>query len=120
MGFADLVRNGVALANRMTADLQVEVVHESVIGHSRPYNKPEHGEPVVRSAIVVRKMRVVRNAEGAEVVSGATVTFLSDVVVAEGDRITLPDGATAPVVAVGGLADPSTGRPYLPEVALGL
>jgi hypothetical protein len=35
------------------------------------------------------------------------------------DKFVLPDGTSGPIVDVNGLLDPSTGRPYLYEVALG-
>ncbi len=131
MSLADLVRNGIALANSQTATLQVSVRHEAWIGQDAT-GKPLYATAVTRSAIVTDSSRRFKRNDGEEIVATTYVAFLSPIPVRtptvtgrqgpidERDRLTMPDGRTAPIVRVdGGLVDPSTGRTYLHQVWLG-
>lgn len=128
MGFADIVRSGVATANRLTASLQVSVQHEAWIG-TGDYAAPQYAEPASRPALVEMKQRERRLATGEVVVQVASVTIVGPLP-AEGsegrrepldprDRITLPNGYVGRIIDVRGLADPKTGQPYLYVVAVG-
>lgn len=118
MGLMDTVRSAVALANNMTADLQADVTHE-VFQHADGAGTGDYIK-VVRPALVTRKQKMVRSADGEMVLSGAQVTFLdASVVVNELDRIILPDGTGGPILATDGFVDSGTGHPILTQVYLG-
>lgn len=128
MGLDAIVRSGVALANRITDSLQVDVTHEAWTGDDK-YVKPTFAAAVTRSAIVEMRPRLRRLASGKEVMAYAVVTFLVPIAAngAAGrrepidprDRITLPDGFTGPILEAVGVTDPTTNRPYVLEVVLG-
>ncbi|HUW56687.1 MAG TPA: hypothetical protein VMZ92_08635 [Planctomycetota bacterium] len=125
MGLQDIVRNAVAIANKVTAPLQTTVTHEAWIGADK-YGKPQFDLAVIRPALIERKTAAVG---GSQITQNATVYFLSPVEehgaddrqepLDPRDRITLPDGWTGPIVNVEGLIDPATNLPYLYTVALG-
>ena len=119
MGFRDLVRDGVALANSLTADLQANVTHKAWVSTSGSGVKT-YAAPVIRPALVDWKQKQVRTVSGVLTVSRASVTFLDpDVIVDEKDVIILPDGTTGPILDMAGFIDRVTGTPYLTEVFLG-
>ncbi len=64
------------------------------------YGAPQFGTPVSYRARVVYKPRLVRGADGAEVISPVTVWLAEYVNVGAQDQITLPDGTTPTVIAV--------------------
>lgn len=127
MGLDTLVRSGIAVANKLTAKLQVPVSHEAWIGDTS--NGPTFRAVVARQALFEKKQRLIRRPDGTEVQQQAMVTIIGPIA-ADGaanrrepidprDRITSPDGTTGPILDVKGLADPATGFPYMYEVALG-
>lgn len=131
MGFDDLVRNGIALANSMTADLQATVQHRRWIGQSTA-GKPTYATAVQRQALVERRQRRVRMVDGQEILSEATVSFLEPLAaytptvtgrrdpIDERDELVLPDGTTGPILKTDdGLFDPVTRRTYMHVVYLG-
>lgn len=131
MSLADLVRNGVALANSITKPLQVSVVHRAWLGDDDT-SKPTYGSPTSRLAIVADSSKKFKRDDGEEVIATTYIGFLEPIppvtqtVVGrnnpldERDQLTLPDGRTGPILKTdGGLVDPLTGRTYLHQVWLG-
>lgn len=119
-GFADLVRNGVALADSLTATLQEDVVHQTWATATKDdYGKVTWRAGTTRKAIVEPRMRQVKNDKGEVVISTATLTFPRPVVVDPRDRFTLPDGRVALIASTSGaVVDPDTGAGYLTQVFL--
>lgn len=135
MGLDDVLRSGVALANRLTGDLQVTVSHERWNGVD-DYGQPTYASAVNRKAIVNRTARRLRNDAGEEVVSTASILFLTPIppLVVTGrqnpidkrDRISisLPGGGTltGPILSTEGIIDAGStpaGQPYVTSVHLG-
>jgi hypothetical protein len=133
MGYATLLRNGVALTNKLTgkgADdgLQGTFIHEAWISQDGA-GKYTFASGVERDGVIDSTPRIHYNEHGDPVIISATITVL-EIVPANGapgriepidprDRITLADGTTAPIVSAGGPNDPSTGRPYVNQILLG-
>lgn len=127
-GFADLIRNGVALADSLTNSLQATVVHEAWTGNDGEGGY-SYDDGIERLALVERKQRMRRNAQGEEVMSTHVVTFLRPIAdngatgrqepVDPRDRITLPDGTKSNILSVEAFVDKDTGAGYLHEVYLG-
>lgn len=118
MGLDDLVRSTVALASSVTRDLQVEVLYEA-FQSADATDKPTYGSAVKKLAVVEKSQRMVRTTTGEEKVSRASVTFLVPFAINPRDRITLPDGMTAPILEIKGVYDPDTDEPYCSEVLIG-
>lgn len=128
MGLADIIRNGVAIAKRTTADLQVPVTYYAWTGVDG-YNKPTFAAAQELMAIVDFRQRRRRLADGTEIVQTATVTFVQPLTAngASGrrepidprDKIVLPNGHVGPILEVSGPVDPATSLPYLVDVMLG-
>lgn len=125
-GLADLVRKGVAIADRVTGTLQVEVRHYACTGHDE-YGKPVHSSsPVKRKAIVDRKQKLLRTGasdgnggRGEEVLAQIYIGFLRPVTVSTLDKFVLPDGTTGPTLSAEGFVDADTETGYYAEVWLG-
>jgi hypothetical protein len=124
MALPDTIRNAVALANRLTADLQVTVRHEAVDTVDVHGDKTYH-DPVDVEALVEWKQRSVVTPSGEVALSVAKLTFLRDIVITIEDRLTITGGAgitddiTAPILNIAGLVDSGTNRPYVTEVYIG-
>jgi hypothetical protein len=129
MGLAGLVRKSVALANKLTKDLQVPVIHEAWIGNDTTYGTPLYAAPIRRLALVEMKQRTLRSNTGMEITQRATVTFLYPIP-ANGaadrqepldirDKLTLPSGYSGPIRIIEGLENNYPDSPYLLEVILG-
>lgn len=139
MGFSALVRAGVALANKLTTDLQVPVTHQAWIGQkpdafgdNDPFGSGNFASPVTRMAIVEPKRRLMKTASGQEVMSFVSLTFLTpieDTVATHGndrqnpvdprDQFVLPDGSTGDIVDINGMLSGETQEPYMTVVLLG-
>jgi hypothetical protein len=128
MGFDTLVRNGVALADRMTTDLQVTIQIYPWIG-TNDNGGPLYGSAVSMKAIVEEKEITRRLSTGQEVTQQAEITIPRPVA-ANGaterrepidprDKILLPSGLTGPILDVNGMVDPTTNQPYMFTVILG-
>lgn len=128
MSLADVLRNGVAVAHRVTTSLQPSVTHKAWIGQDG-YGNETYAASVPLSAIVDRTQQQRVLPDGRVVLTFAKLTFL-DVIAPNGaagrtepidtrDELVLADGSTAPIVDVSGPVDPATGRPYVLEVLLG-
>lgn len=129
MGFAKTIRKAVAIADRLTADMQVTVQHHCWIGNDSVYGTPLYATPVARQAIVEMKQRTLRLSNGQEILQRASIYFLRPIT-ANGatdrvepvdirDKFVLPNGYTGPVKNVEGLENNFPDSPYLVEVMLG-
>lgn len=128
MGLGALVRGAVALANTVTADLQVSVTVYAWIGDSVA-NKPTYAAGVAYPALVEFEQRAVRMTNGQEVQQVAKVSFLRPITAnsAAGrrnpidprDKIVLPSGFAGKVLSVSGLVDKATKAPFYAIVGLG-
>lgn len=120
-----MVRNAVAVAERLIPSLQVIVQHEAWAGDN-VYAEPEYDEPVDRACVIDYKQRMVTTASGEEKLAQAKLTFTSDIVITVQDRLTIPGGGasteetvTAPILNIEGTLDPLTNRPYATVVYIG-
>lgn len=115
----DIVRSGVAIANKLTADVQADVMHESFLGQTVKGDR-QYSAPVSRPAIVQMKQKSVLTASGELTMSNAQIVILDPtVVITDDDRFTLPDGTTQPIIRRAGFVDRGTGLPILTEIFLG-
>lgn len=128
MAFDDIIRAGVATADRLTDPLQVSVTHEAFLAMGG-MGEESFADAVTRTAIIERKNRERRTSDGRTILTTAQITFLRPIApngapgrqepVDLRDRLTLPDGSTDPVVDTEALLDPDTGRGYYVVVWLG-
>jgi len=118
--FRDLIVNGVALANSLTQPLQVDVTIQSK-GVVNPYGDPTYVTTYTGKGILVRESSLIRNSAGAEVKYKSRISILGSVQVTEDDLINFTDSDTTTnrIVAVAGLVDPNTSKPYLTKVYIG-
>lgn len=126
-GFRDIVANGVALADSLTASLQVTVQFEAWIGQDG-FGQSQFAPAVPVQALVERKSKMVRTPTGEERLASHTITVLRPLApngapgreepIDGRDRFTLADGTTGPILAVEGLDDPVTTKPYFAQVFL--
>lgn len=132
MGLGAVVRSAVAVANDITADLQDTITIEQWTANATDgYPGKSYDSSISVSAIIEQGPRPFRTREG-EVIQAAAVINILQPIAANGatgrvepidprDRITLPDGyADTPIMGASGLVDPSTGRPYYYQIALGV
>lgn len=98
--------------------LQADVTHNVLTG-SPSGSGAKNFTVVSRKAIVEKKRKLVRVLGGEEVMSQASVTFLSPVVIGLHDEIILPDGTTGPILATAGFMD-DTNANILTEIFLGM
>jgi hypothetical protein len=129
MALDSLVRKGVALANKLTTSLQLEVSHEAWIADDGE-GQPQYALPVPYTAIVEEGGKARRSPTGEVVYPQFSLTFLTPIEpngasgrqepIDPRDRLTLPDGRTGPILgAPSGVADPETNAAYAKEVAIG-
>jgi len=119
MSLLDIIRNGVKLANTVTAPLQAKVQHYKLTHAADGYTTPSYGSPVSRLAIVDYRSRQLSSPSGQTVVSLATVTFLDPTItIGPDDKLVLPDGTTGPIFDISGFLDAGTGKPALTTVIL--
>lgn len=127
-GFADLVRNGVALADSLTATLQANVTYEAWTGRDG-FGEPIYAAATLVPALVERTSKMVIDSAGRQIRAEHVISFLRPIAAngAAGrdepidarDRITLPDGSTGIIAAVDTLVDPDTGAGYYHTVSMG-
>lgn len=120
MGLADALRAGVAAASSIlsTGGLLASVTHASPTTVN-PYNEPTGTSSTTREALVDRRARVVRDAQGVEVVAAATLTFFADIPVTYQDTFTVDGQTFARVLRVEKGVTPISGGAFVTEVALG-
>jgi len=126
-GLLDVVRAGVAIADKVSKPLQGPVVYQRCTGESA-YGARTYAAPVTLRAIIEQRQRKIVNSTGALVLIRATVTFVDAPALAAAtgggpitarDKLTLPDGSASSIVDTGGLTDAATGAPMVTEVYLG-
>lgn len=127
-GFADIIRNAVAIANTLTGSLQCVVSHYAWISDNAD-SIPQYAAVVPRNALVTYKTEARKDATGGENIQSATVEFFAPIEnngaanrqepIDPRDKIVLPDGTWGPIVSVDGPIDPSTSHPFLYRVTLG-
>lgn len=116
MGLPELIRGAVETVERVAGPLRVAITHTPVTG--RTATGPVYGSPIAREALVEWVNESVASQDGTEHLSAAKFTFFESLTIQERDRLTV-NGVTANVVKVGGLLDPATGQPYLPQAWTG-
>ena len=127
-GFADLVANGVALADRLTGTLQVNVSYEPWIGQNA-FGDYEYGPAQFLPAIVERQSKMVIDLQGQEIRAEHVINILRPVSAngANGrdepidarDKFTLQDGSTGIIASVETLLNPVTNAGYYHIVSIG-
>lgn len=127
MSLLDVLRSGVAIADKITKPLQCVVTYKRYTT-SDIYGKKQFASPVSLHAVVDFKANQVRTKEGVLTVTRATITLLNiqEVVAATGgegignnDVFILPDGDTGPTLDIGGFIDAGTGHPLATTVMQG-
>lgn len=132
MSLLDVLRSGVAVADRVTKPLQATVSYERYL-YSDEYGEKTYGPAVPMAAIVDWVQRQVRTKEGVLSVCRASVLFLDIQAllaatvgtdnpmggISDEDRIILPDGDTGPILDMSGFIDAGTGIPVATTVFLG-
>jgi len=61
MGLQSVIAKGVAIANRVTSTLQVEVEHRAWVGQDN-YTQPVYSHRTIRTALWEQKEKAVRTA----------------------------------------------------------
>lgn len=127
MGLRDLIANGVALADKLTQDLQPEVQFEAFTGKDG-FNQNAYAPALGVKAIVERKQKLVRTPAGEEVMSSHLITILRAIAsngapgrqepIDVRDRFTLADGSTGTILAIEGFDDRATDQAYFYQVYL--
>lgn len=131
MSLADVVRNAVATANRVTAGLQPAVTYRPYLGQDYR-GTVTLGDPVPLQALVDETVKPIY-VDGKMVMCTAYIALLQPLPPTTGagvaadrvnpidqrDQFTLPSGRTAPIVKTTGFVDAGTGAPYFHEVYLG-
>lgn len=128
MALADVLRAGIAIADKVTKSVQVDVVVEAYL-RQNGWGEREYADPITLKAVVDLGYKQRLTTSGRIVPTKAWVGFLVQVPPngAEGrnepidqrDRLTLPGGVTGEIVESSGITDPSTSRPFFCEVWIG-
>jgi hypothetical protein len=127
MSLLDVVRSGVALANKITRDLQPVVSYQRLVSTDGEGAKT-YAAAVPLHAIVDYTSKQVRTQGGVMTVTRATIDLpdVKEIIVATGgagigndDVFTLPDGDTGPILDIGGFIDAGTGNPVATKVMIG-
>lgn len=128
MSLLDTLRLGVAIADSVTKPLQATVTYERAIVDNSGYGGPAYSAPVPLKAIVDYISSQVRTKDGVLTVSRAIITLLDIAAVVaatgglgidNGDRFTLPDGDTGPLLDIRGFVDAGTGHPIATQAVIG-
>jgi hypothetical protein len=129
MGLANVVRAGVAIADRLVKDLEVTVLHYPWISESG-FGKPSFAVTPVPILAVVRHTRDIKRTVDGDTADPFAVILIPRPLAANGatgrdepidprDKFVLPDGTEFVVRNVVGILDPSTGKPYAYRVEVG-
>lgn len=129
MSLLDVVRSAVRVVDKVTKPLQPTVSFQRrLTPDDDGYGTRVLAGAVPLRAIVELKQRQVKTTSGILTISGLTVMFLdinklklatANKGVTTNDKITLADGKTTPIIAVGGFIDAGTGIPVATEAYLG-
>ena len=118
-GYADIIRNGIALADSLTTTLQSEITHYAWETQSS-FRGAGLAAGVQRKAIVEKKQRMLRMENGKEVLAQTYIFFPRPVAMSPKDKIVLADGSTGPILnGPNGVIDADSDNPYYREVWLG-
>ena len=127
-GFADIVRQGVALADSLTSTLQDEVTYEAWTG-SDGFGEYSFAAPVQIPALIEKSDKTVIDMQGREIRAEHVISLLRPIAangatgrrepIDNRDKFTLPDGSTGIIAGVDTLVDPDTGAGYYHIVSLG-
>jgi len=118
-GYADIIRDAVALADSLTSTVQDTVKHYAWAGETS-LDGAQYPSFVERKAIVEKKQRMMRLENGKEVLVQASIFFPRPVPATMKDKFVLSDGTTGPIVnGPNGLMDPDKQAPYYREIWLG-
>lgn len=132
MSLASIVRKAVLIADKVTGSLQATVVYYPYIGQSADGRGTRtYAAPITLPAVVEYGGIVYNQQTGVTVQTMAHITFprpLGILSTAAGrvnpvdyrDKIVLPDGTTSAIVDIKGFADPTTNKPFMSEVWLGI
>lgn len=118
-GFDTLTESIVALADRLTASLQVPIVIEPFVSLD-VHLVPTYGaamQPIPKGTVDA-KTQTVKARNGDVIVASAKVTFPRNVTIHTKDRVTLPDGTVGIVVAISQTVKPSGGG-YITVIWIG-
>lgn len=129
MALADILRNGVALANTLTESVQGTCRLEAWIAQDGK-GKSTYASSVNFKAVVDYTRKQRWSADGRTIVGVATLTVLTPVTpngaagrrepIDPRDRITLPDGMKVVILETpGAVLDPPAGRPFIHEIFVG-
>lgn len=131
MDLAKMIADGIATANRMTQSLQPTVEIRRWTGVKSGSGEAFPPDVVRVRALVEKRQQLIARPGGTEARSRNYLAILEqippvsppvtdrDEPIDERDIIVLPDGDTGPILAVTGLVNPTTERPFLAEVWLG-
>ncbi len=119
MGLDAIIRNGVAIADKITKPLQGTVTRQVWSGQVNGVD--QYDTTLEERCLVDRKQRIIRTIDGQETACRALLTYVQPVLVGLHDRITLADGTTGPILDVNGLEDAGDDlhRAFVTEVFLG-
>ncbi len=132
MDLAAILTNGIAIADSVTKTVQGSITWEAFTGQDG-YGAESYASPVTIRGIIDYTRRRRHNADGVLVTVIASVTIL-EVVTPNGastnpprsepidvrDRITLPNGATGPIMqAPGAVYNPAAARPFINDLLIG-
>lgn len=126
MGYMDLVRQGVAIINQQTADMQATVQYERYEETDGAERAWAAAQPL--KAVVEYRVRQVRTPSGILGTSTCTVMFvdlpaLMTATLNRGvnvlDVIKVQNAPDMSIVGLGGFQDPGNGLPIPTEVYLG-
>ena len=120
MGYEELIRGLVADVLQPQFDsMMVDITHEIFTSsNGRGKDSYSTASPSPR-ALVDKTAQRHYTSNGVLVQIVATLIFLDPVNIGPDDRLTLPDGTTAPIVDTGGFLDSGTGRAFVTTVKLG-
>jgi hypothetical protein len=127
MSLLDVLRAGVAIADKITKPMQAVVMYERELS-ADGWGTGTFAAPTPLRALVDFKAVQVRTKDGVLSVTRSTITLLdiTEVVAAtngqgigNNDRFTFPDGDTGPTLDIGGFVDAGTGHPIATTVMIG-
>ena len=129
MSLSNVIRSGVAVANKVTGSLQDLVTIKQWTAQDFE-GTPAYGKVLKVPGIVELGEKQYTLTTGVTIAVKATVTFLQPIAqngapgrvepIDDRDLITLPDGTTGPtVLGLPAIVDPATHKPYFQTVGIG-
>lgn len=109
MGLQDLITSVIGIADSVTKEVQVTVIHEAaqLNADGSPVddgfgNLSFDGAAEVQM-LLENEQRLIRTHNGQDAMSQAKLTVLQPLQISVHDRISLPDGRTGPILRIKGL-----------------